>query len=85
MRRVASMPSRPGIRTSISTTSGWQASIWTRASPVAGLTRDDKVRLGLEDHPESGAHQGLVVDDEHPDARGGWAHVAASGSSARSS
>ncbi len=35
--------------------------------PVGGLTDDLHVVLGLEDHPEPRAHEGLVVDDEHAD------------------
>ena len=61
----------PGIRTSISTTSGWHSSACEHGLlAVGGLARDDQVGLGLEDHPEPGADQRLVVDDEDPDLTG---------------
>ena len=41
---------------------------WRRpAAPSLGLADDLDVGLGLEDHPEAGAHQRLVVGDEDPD------------------
>ena len=55
-----------------------------RCLAVGGLRDDLDVRLRLEDHPEAGADQGLVVGDEDAETRGG--HVvpgpaAATGSS----
>ena len=72
IRRVASMPSMPGIRTSIRTTSGVErAAQRDRLVAVCGLAHDLEVGLDLEDHPEPGAHQGLVVGDEDADRHGG--------------
>ena len=74
------MPSVPGMRTSMRTTSGrTRPTCATASSPVAGLTGDHEVGLGLQDHPEAGADEHLVVDDEHAD------HSTSSGISARSS
>jgi hypothetical protein len=41
---------------------------------VGGLTDHRHVRLGLEDHPEAGADEGLVVGDQDPKRRRrhGW-------------
>ena len=39
-----------------------------RGAAVPGLADDLHVRLGLDQHPEAGAHQRLVVDEEDPDA-----------------
>ena len=36
-----------------------------RFQPVARLAHDLDLRLGLEDHAESGTHERLVVDDQH--------------------
>ena len=71
-RRVASMPSMPGIRTSISTTSGRSCAASSAPERRRGLAGDGEVRLDLEDHPESGPHQRLVVDDEYADGAGAW-------------
>ena len=80
-RRVASMPSSSGMRTSISTTSGCEAPrLRDRLEPVGGLADDLDVLLGLEDHAEARPHERLVVDDQ--DAQ---AHSAVTGSRARSS
>src|SRR5206468_1224313 len=37
-------------------------------APVHGLADHVEVGLGVEDHAEAGAHQGLVVGDEDSDA-----------------
>ena len=37
-----------------------------RLAPVGRLADDLEVGLRLEDHPEAGAHECLVVDDQHP-------------------
>ena len=68
MRRVASMPSTSGMRTSISTTSGRSRSASSTASaPFAGLADDLEVVAGLQDHAEAAAHQRLVVGQQHAD------------------
>jgi hypothetical protein len=35
--------------------------------PVAGLTDEDQVGLGLHEHPDAGTEQRLVVDEADPD------------------
>ena len=72
VRRVASMPSSPGIRMSISTTSGLRGSraSSTASSPSAASPDDLDVVSALEDHPEPGPDQRLVVDEEDLDHRG---------------
>ena len=68
IRRVAAMPSTPGIRTSIRTTSGLsRRHLGHRLVTVRRLPHHVHVRLDLQDHPEPGPHQGLVVDDQHAD------------------
>ena len=64
-RRVASMPSMPGMRMSISTTSGACASAAATASspvPASATTSIDAGRL--EHRLEAGAHHRLVVGDD---------------------
>ena len=69
--RVASSPSMPGIRMSMSTTSGpWAAACDTGRLAVGGLADHGDAVGGVEDDAESRADQLLVVDDEHPDRRG---------------
>ena len=68
-RLVASIPSIPGIRTSIRTTSG--ACCWhepDRLDPVAGFGDHLQVRGGAENDGEPGAEQRVVVGDQ----RSGW-------------
>ena len=68
-RRVASMPSRSGIRTSIRTTSGCSPPhLLERLAAVRGLADDLDVLLRLEDHPEPRTHERLVVRDQHANA-----------------
>ena len=68
IRRVASIPSISGIRTSISTTSGRCCSASATAShAVAGLADGGAVRAEVDQHPEAAAQQRLVVGDQHPD------------------
>ena len=65
---VAASPSSSGIRMSISTTSGFdERRLTDRLEAVLGLGDDLDVALGLQDHPEAGAHELLVVGDEDPD------------------
>ena len=69
--RVASTPSIRGIRMSISTTSGCSARTWSmRLQAVPGLADDREVLLGLQDHPETGTQQRLVVDQQDADGHG---------------
>ena len=71
MRRVASSPSSSGMRMSISTTVGLEAGrLVDRLEPVARLGDDLDVGLAGEQHPEAGAHHGLVVGDEDADRHG---------------
>ena len=70
MRRVACTPSVPGMRTSISTTSGELATTkFTACVAVRGLTDHLKVALGVEDHTKSHPQQLLIVDQENADHR----------------
>ena len=71
IRRVASMPSTPGMRTSISTTSGASSlDQRDRLGAVLGLADHLDVVAGVEDHAEAGPHQRLVVGDHDPDGHG---------------
>ena len=57
------------MRMSMRTTSG-RVSAHQRRSPAApslGLAHDLDVVLGVEEHPEAGADQGLVVGEDDPD------------------
>ena len=65
-RRVASSPSRLGMRMSIRTTSGLSArDRLDGLAPVGGLADHLDVRLGVEDHAEAGADERLIVGDQH--------------------
>ena len=83
--RVASMPSMTGICTSISTTSGRSARACSSAVGAGGGLADHlEVGLDGEHHPEAGAHEVLVVDDEHAQRRvGAQARSASSGTRTR--
>ena len=62
------MPSTPGMRTSISTTSGTNsATLADGVVAVLGLGDDVDVGLGLEHHDQTPTEQGVVVADHHPD------------------
>ncbi len=70
MRAVAVMPSITGIRTSMSTDVRVGAADELHAlGAVARLTHECEVRLGVDEHPDAGAEQRLVVDEG--DADGG--------------
>ncbi|CAM5243507.1 hypothetical protein SFUMM280S_10087 [Streptomyces fumanus] len=73
MRRVASMPSRPGMRTSMRTTSGGKPAVMRTASlPSAASPRTVMFVLALQ--AASGRFetlQGLIVGDEHGGHCGG--------------
>ena len=66
--RVASMPSRRGIRTSMSTTSGRAlATSLTAAIPVRDFADDFELGLSLDEHADPRPHQRLVdVSDQDP-------------------
>ena len=68
IRRVPSIPSTSGIRTSISTTSG-SARVHERSGlrAVARLADDLDVGLGVQDQPEAAANEGLVVGEDDAD------------------
>ena len=69
MRRVASMPSMPGMRTSMSTTSGARSAHRATASTPSAASPPDLEALGrVDDHPQPGADEVLVVGEEHADA-----------------
>ena len=73
-------PVEPGIRTSISTTSGRsRATSATASRAVAGLADDLEVGLGVEDHAEAAAHERLVVGEQDADAHGAPPAAAARG------
>ncbi len=67
MCRVASIPSMPGIRMSMSTTSGTcSRAAAKRLGTVGGLRDDLHPRLGGEDHRKAGSDQRLVVGHHDP-------------------
>ena len=71
MAAVASMPSTPGMRTSMSTTSGRRAAVMlTPAAPSPASPTTVMSVFGLEDHPEAHPHQRLVIDEQDPDHAG---------------
>ena len=65
-RRMASMPSTPGITRSVSRTSGRGLDHPHGLGAVAGLA-DDREALGLEERAQALAHHRVVVADHHPD------------------
>ena len=66
--RAADRPSSSGMRMSMSTTSGRRRrTTLTAALAVGGLPDHAHVRLAVQDHPEAGAQQPLVVGDHHRD------------------
>ncbi len=83
-RRVASSPSRPGIRMSIRTTSGrWRRVRSDRRLAVGCLGDDLDIRLRLEDHAEPGPDQDLVVGDQDAKVVGRSRHHRSLGVGAR--
>ena len=69
------------MRMSMSTTRGLsRRAAVDGGDAVLDLADDLQLGVGLEDAPQAGAHDGLVVGDEHRDAHGG---PASSGSRAR--
>ena len=65
---MASNPLIRGIRTSIRTTSGSSAATMLDGGLTVGCVADhDDVGFGLQDHPQSGAHEVLVVGDDDAD------------------
>ena len=68
MARVASSPSTPGMRMSIRTTSGRRARGQAdRLVAVGGLADHLDAVLGVQQRPEPGPDQRLVVGQQHPD------------------
>ena len=68
IRRVASRPSTPGIRMSISTTSARsRRARSTACRSVGGLADHPRVFGGVDQDPEPGPNQGLVVGEQDPD------------------
>ena len=66
--RVAARPSTLGIRMSITTTSGSScAGELDRGRAVVGLADDLDVVLGVEQHPQTGPEQRLVVGEHDTD------------------
>lgn len=69
-----------GIRISISTTSGLRAfCLAYRLDAVRGLADDAEIGSRVDEHPEPGPDQGLVVGDQHPDLTLWTRHRAAAG------
>ena len=68
MRRVASIPFMPGMRTSISTTCGKQTlAQLDRFRSVGGFVDDLDLFLGVENHPEAVADERLIVAEQDAD------------------
>ena len=65
---VALMPSVPGMRMSMSTTSGKLPAPPGRRRPVVGLAHHVHVVGRGQDHPQPGSYQRVVVDEQHPHA-----------------
>ena len=70
IRRGGLDPVHSGMRMSMSTTSGRLASgQLDRLPPVGRLADHLEVGLGLDQHPEAGPHERLVVGDQRPGSR----------------
>ena len=68
MRRVVSMPLMPGMRTSISTTSGTSSCARSSAVAAVGRLADDLHALvELEHQHQPASEHGVVIADEHAD------------------
>ena len=68
---MAATPSPPGIRRSISTTSGGSArAAATASAPEAASPTTVEVGLGVEHAAQPGPHDRMVVDEQHPDHAG---------------
>ena len=71
MVSVAARPSMPGIRMSMTTTSGrCDAGEVDRLRAVGGLADDLQVLAGVDQHPEGAAQERLVVGEEDADGHG---------------
>ena len=77
MRRVASTPSQPGMRKSMSTTSGRsRATSATASSPSAAVPTTVRPGSRSRQRRETLSHGGLVVGDRDPQwLRAGAAHA----------
>jgi hypothetical protein len=63
---VAWRPSIPGVRMSMSTTSGiLLTAAATASAPSLASSMTSMPVLVARDGPETGPHQGVVVDDKH--------------------
>ena len=69
MAAVAAMPSVPGMRTSMRTTSACDA-MAAPAAPSAASPTTLEVGFRREDHAEADPDQGLVVDQQDADHAG---------------
>ena len=68
--RVAAIPSRPGMRTSIRTTSGrCSRTPRARPAPSAASPTTSHAVVAREDGREAGAHEVVVVDEQDADGR----------------
>ena len=69
--RVAARPSSFGIRMSMRTTSGRWASMAAATSlPSSASPTTSRSRRGAEHHRQPGAHERVVVDDQHAESAG---------------
>ena len=69
---MASSPSRPGIDTSMRTTSGSSSAASSSASaPSRGLGDDDDVGVALQQAPEHSSESRVIVGQEHTNQRAG--------------
>ena len=85
MRRVASMPSARHPHVHEHDVGARRRDEAHGIRPVLRLTDDVEVRLGLQDHPQAAAHEGLVVGDEDREPSDVVHDGAAVGSTATSS
>ena len=70
IRRVAASPSITGMRMSIRTTSGRSSrTVRSASSPSAASPATSMSRLRVEQRPEAGPHQDLVVGEQYADHR----------------
>ncbi len=68
---VASMPSMPGIRMSMTTTSGRACrASWTASAPVPASPTTSRSRAVGDEHAQARADQRLVVGEYDPNGHG---------------
>ena len=69
MRRIASSPPIPGNVRSMTTTSGASSANSRHASSPLSASADDlDLRRVLQQQPIAGAHDGVIVDEQHAHA-----------------